>query len=139
MRKDIVGHGTLLVDGYGDFALKFTDGTSHYSCVPYSINSRNQILFHVIKLSEPDKDIRDATKKTVEEIRNADPFVFRLKGNKYVGKKGDLIYYAIKFFNNFIVLEESKYNKALDVSLESKIKKISALLVKTKLKLIRKT
>lgn len=135
--RDIVGHGTLLVDHYGSFRLKFTDGKGYYECRPYSLNTKNEILFHVIKLSEHDKDTRDGLKKTLEEIKKAHPFVFRLKGNKYVGNKNGKEYFAIKVFNTFIVMDKSKYYNVLDDSLRKKIQRISYLLNKVRSKLIQ--
>jgi hypothetical protein len=133
--KDIVGHGILYVNSFGAFKLRFTDGENHYACKAYSLNAKNEIMFNVVKLSEPDNDLKEGLNKTIEEIKKTKPFVFKLKGNKYVGEKNGVIYYAIKIFNNIVVMEKDKYFNVLDISLNHKIKKISNLLNRVRMKL----
>jgi hypothetical protein len=135
-QHEVVGHGVIKSYSYM-IDIKFTDGVNNYKCIPKSVNSKDNILFDVIKTSVPDQDIKTELLGLVRDVMHAEPFIFTYNASKkkFIGMKGNITYYAMVLFNKIIVIEKERYYSVIDKYLRNKLSKLSRNLYMLKLKM----
>gem|GEM_PF-1872094 len=131
---EIVAHGHMSVEK-GRLNMSFTDGTTTYKVLPYSINGTKGVMFHVYVSKEPDERLRMRLKRTIKALKDAEPsMVLDWSRGIYRGVNKNTKMVGIRLFGKLIILPLHRYKMVMNETLAYEVGIIDDMLLKFKTK-----
>lgn len=131
---EIVAHGHISVER-GMLNMSFTDGTTTYKILPYSINGTKGVMFHVYVSKEPDERLRMRLKRTIKALKDAQPsMILDWNRGMYRGVSKNIRMVGIRLFGKLIILPLYRYKKVMNATLDYEVGIIDDMLLKFRTK-----